>query len=405
MRFLFYSHDGVGLGHVRRHLAISTALAELSPNAQVLLATSVDEVSHLGLPPNVDTLKLPGLRKMANNQYSSRRLSLPTSEIRALRANLLETAVRSFRPAVVLVDKHPFGAGGEFRVALEAARAAGARTALGLRDILDDKTSVLNDWAMERLQERIPAFYDRVLIYGMQQVFDTAQEYQFQGALVERTKYCNYVVNRSGCSWHSTDCPYLLVEPERAEQRPVVLATTGGGEDGFEVLRTFIGAAAGSPWKGVVVAGPLLGPSELKILEGLAAQNDVRFHAFLPCLASLFGSVNALVCMGGYNTLVESVSQMVPTVCVPRAKPRSEQLLRAKAFERLGLVRTIHPEQLTVEKLRRQIGFVLEAPRRQAGPGSAMMFDGAQRAAAHLLELMSAVRRSKNGHLERMVSK
>jgi len=74
MRFFLYSHDGVGLGHVRRHLAIASAMAELAPNAQILLATSIDEVSHLGLPPNVDTLKLPGLRKLANNEYSSRRL-------------------------------------------------------------------------------------------------------------------------------------------------------------------------------------------------------------------------------------------------------------------------------------------------------------------------------------------
>jgi len=405
MRFLFYSHDGVGLGHVRRHLAISTALAELSPNAQVLLATSVDEVSHLGLPPNVDTLKLPGLRKLANNQYSSRRLTLPASEIRALRANLLETAVRSFRPAVVLVDKHPFGAGGEFRVALEAARAGGARTSLGLRDILDDTASVLSDWAMERLQERIPEFYDQVLIYGIQQVFNTAEEYEFPAAMVQRTKYCNYVVNRSDCSLHLHHGPHLLVEPERMDHRPIVLATTGGGEDGFDLLRTFIGAAAGSSWRGVVVAGPMLGQAELQILEGLASQNDVKFHAFLPCLSSLFGSVDTLVCMGGYNTLIESVSQSVPTVCVPRARPRSEQLLRAQAFERLGLVRTIHPEQLTVEKLRRQIGSALETPRGRVGPGNALMFDGAQRAAAHLLELMSEVRRNKNGHLEQMVSK
>jgi len=63
MRFFFYSHDGMGLGHVRRHIAIAAALHEAAPEIQILLATSVDEVASLGLPPNVDTLKLPGLRK------------------------------------------------------------------------------------------------------------------------------------------------------------------------------------------------------------------------------------------------------------------------------------------------------------------------------------------------------
>src|SRR5881628_1458544 len=80
MRVLFYSHDGMGLGHVRRHLAIASALVEAAPEAKVLVVTSVDEVSRLGLPPNVDTLRLPALRKVANNEYSSRRLGLPGAE-------------------------------------------------------------------------------------------------------------------------------------------------------------------------------------------------------------------------------------------------------------------------------------------------------------------------------------
>src|SRR5215831_6187057 len=113
MRFFFYSHDGMGLGHVRRQIAIAAALRELEPNAQVLLATSVDDVAGLGLPPNVDTLKLPGLRKIANGDYSSRRLGIPKRDMHKLRSALLLEAVKAFGPDIVLVDKHPFGARGE----------------------------------------------------------------------------------------------------------------------------------------------------------------------------------------------------------------------------------------------------------------------------------------------------
>src|SRR6266550_4979151 len=104
MRFFFYSHDGMGLGHVRRHIAIAAALHKASPEAQIILATSVDEVAGLGLPPNVDTLKLPGLRKIANGQYCSRRLDIPKAQMRRLRSAVLKEAVKAFRPDVVLVD-------------------------------------------------------------------------------------------------------------------------------------------------------------------------------------------------------------------------------------------------------------------------------------------------------------
>src|SRR5678815_2821364 len=68
-RFLLYSHDGFGLGHTRRHVAIAAALTKMAPGASVLLASGVDDVCRLGLPPSVEVLKLPGLRKVANGEY------------------------------------------------------------------------------------------------------------------------------------------------------------------------------------------------------------------------------------------------------------------------------------------------------------------------------------------------
>src|SRR5439155_10740992 len=103
----------------------------------------------------------------------------------------------------------------------------------------------------------------------------------------------------------------------------------------------------------------------------------------------MFPTVDALVCMGGYNTLVEAVSTGVPTVCVPRIIPRREQLIRARAFERLGLVRVVEPESLGVENLRQAIHQVVGTPRRALlrRGHSAPSFDGARRAARPLLTL------------------
>src|SRR5437867_510598 len=164
MRFFFYSHDGMGLGHVRRQIAIAAALREVVPDAQVLLATSVDEVASLGLPPNVDTLKLPGLRKTANAEYSARRLGIPKAQMRKLRSAVLREAVKAFDPDVILVDKHPFGAGGELEPALRAAKSAGAHLVLGLRDILDDPAAVKKEWEREQVQGRLCEYFDLVLI-------------------------------------------------------------------------------------------------------------------------------------------------------------------------------------------------------------------------------------------------
>jgi len=392
----------MGLGHVRRHLAIASALVESSPSAKILLATSVDEAAQLGLPPRVETLKLPGLRKVANNRYTSSRLGLAASEICALRSALLLEAVKVFKPVVVLVDKHPFGAGGELGPALDAVKASGARAVLGLRDILDSPAAVLKEWSPRGFPERVNDYYELILVYGLDSIFDPILHYQFSDALAERTRFCGYVVNHSS-SHGRLDAACCPANP-RSGPRPTVLATTGGGEDGFTLLRTFIEAAGGVAWKGVAVAGPKLSQEELQTLQRLAIESDVTLHTFLPCLYGLLQTVDGLVCMGGYNTLLEAASQGVPTVCVPRTSPRSEQLLRSQAFESLGLLRTIHPDHLTVGQLQQEVALTLQLPRKQLRERAhnALDFGGAGRAANYLLDLVRSDQRTKATRLERV---
>jgi predicted glycosyltransferase len=393
MRFLFYSHDGMGLGHVRRHLAIASALVKVAPGARVLLATSIDEVSNLGLPPNVDTLKLPGLRKVANNNYCSRRLGLPRRDIHNVRSALLLATVNSFGPAVILVDKHPFGAGGEMAAALERGKVCGARTVLGLRDILDDTMTVVQEWSVPGVQERIVGSYDRVLVYGDPAVFDPIGQYQFGSALRKRTEFCGYVLNPPRLSPPVEPC--VAQWSTECATSPGVLGTTGGGEDGFALMETFILAAARAPWQALAVAGPLLEESKLEALQLLANNAQVSLSPFIPCLSELFSSTGCLVCMGGYNTLVEALSKGIPIVCVPRAAPRSEQLVRAETFQRLGLLEMIHPDKLNAELLRRRIESALETPREQIlkRAGSVLSFDGAERAANILLGLAAGAQK------------
>lgn len=388
LRFLFYSHDGMGLGHTQRHLAVATALSELAPNASILLATSAEEVVRLALSPRIEVLKLPGLRKVANGQYSSRRLQIPANEIRALRANLLLTTVKSYRPDVVLVDKHPFGASGEFKSGLKALRKYGGRAVLGLRDILDEPAQVLAEWKPFRMQRRIAKYYDEVLVYGDRTILDTVVAYQFSAALAGRTRFCGYVIGHRITDAKQKHTSALFL-PRAARSRPVVLATTGGGEDGFRLLETFIRASDNAPWQAVVVTGTMTPADELAALEKLAAEHAVTLHNFVPQLSTCFGELDALVCMGGYNTLVEAVSHGVPTVCVPRVAPRTEQLIRAEAFARLGLLQICPPNQLNAEVLREKITVALQAsPEELQSRALAVLdFDGARRAAGSLLSL------------------
>ncbi len=299
---------------------------------------------------------------------------------------------------MVLVDKHPFGASGELKAALKALARRGGRPVLGLRDILDEASQVMAEWQPHRMQRRIAEAYDQVLIYGDREVFDPIKEYQFPPELQARTYFCGYVSNTTHKKClENFDWPF----PNRnTRKRPVVLATAGGGEDGFRTLETFMRVAEGAAWQGVAVAGPMIPDGQLAALEKLAHKNGVTFRVFVPHLSALFPSLDALVTMGGYNTLVEAISAGVRTICVPRVSPRAEQLMRAEAFERLGLLTVCHPARLSPAILGDAISSALrESPdtiRKRAR--KLLNFDGAGTAADRLIELArEGLRKKRSG--------
>jgi predicted glycosyltransferase len=381
-RFLFYSHDGLGLGHLRRNLSVATALAELDPQASILLATSAEEAQRFSIPSNVDILKLPGLRKVGNGRYAARRLNVAWRDVRAVRASVLLAAARSFQPTVLLADKHPLGVGRELEPALQAMRSAGARAVLGLRDVLDEPGTVRAELSARGLFERIAEYYDRVLVYGQPDILDARQEYGFPEEVARMTRFCGYVVAAEVTRRRSDN-------RNGDGTRPKVLATAGGGEDGVALLSAFVEAAERSGWDAGVVSGPQCSPEDAGNLDALAAKAGVGFRRFVPDLSSELASLDALVCMGGYNTLTEAAACGVSTVCVPRVKPRTEQLIRAQAFARRGLLTVLEPRRLDPAVLGAEVESALARQVPEESETHDLDLGGARRAACDLLELAS----------------
>jgi predicted glycosyltransferase len=360
-RFLFYSHDGLGLGHVRRNLAIASALTEIASDATILVLTAASDAQRLALPPRVNLVNLPGPHRADQR--------------------VLAAAVELFRPEVVLVDHDPFGPGGELGPALELLRASGGQAVLGLPDVLDDADSVDLEWRNRGLFDRITETFNRVLVYGQPDLLDPVHEYRFPEPLARITSYCGYVVSPAdkfgGTAFDRTVRPYAA--------RPCVLATAGDGDAGFAVLEAFVTAAADSSWHATVVAGSHSSQDQLALLRARAAEAGVTYRGFVPGLPSEFGSLDALVCTGGYNTLAEAAAAGVPTVCIPRAEPSEDQLIRARAFESRGLLRVLPRYELDAEVLRAKVDEQLaEGPR----TGSAGLdLGGDRRVAHHLFEV------------------
>ena len=136
---MMYSHDTIGLGHMRRNASIAAALVTLVPDASVLMMVGCPAGMVFEPKPGVDFVKLPSLAKFGRNHWRPSNLRVSSDTTRSLRVGILERAVEAFRPDILLVDHEPAGVWEELVPTLEAIRARGDTSViLGLRDIIDD---------------------------------------------------------------------------------------------------------------------------------------------------------------------------------------------------------------------------------------------------------------------------
>ena len=122
VRIALYSHDTMGIGHMRRNLLIAQRLAEKPVSATILLIAGAREANAFVLPVNVDCLTLPAFGKTAEGSYRPRSLDVSLQRLVDLRARTIASALAAFDPDVLIVDKEPCGALGELRSSLAMMR-------------------------------------------------------------------------------------------------------------------------------------------------------------------------------------------------------------------------------------------------------------------------------------------
>jgi predicted glycosyltransferase len=382
-RFLLFSNEAVGLGHLRRTIAIAARLGRTDPAATSLIVTGSPVQALFELPPRVEAITLPTLARDRKGRHHARRLALGDGEVGRLRGTIARATALAFEPDCAVVDRFPLGLEGELAPALEALRASGCKLVLGLRDIEDDPAEVRRTWGPD-LRNAIRNLYDLVLVYGPSSPpLDALDCLEWDAdRLPVPVVHVGYVGGGTPAPGSSPDDL-----PE-----DYVLATVGGGADGFEVLAGFVEALRLEPLPcpAVVITGPLMPDEEVERLEELTRGLDVRVSRFRPNLDGLIARARAVVCMAGYNTVAEVMRARKPALLVPRVRPISEQLLRAQELGRQGLQDVLLPTELSPATMRAALDRLLARP---SPPFDERQFRGTERT-ADLLAALAAT----NGH-------
>ena len=316
-RYLFSSHDGFGVGHVRRNTLIARAVLSRDPAAEIGIITGlVVRPSWLG-DPRMHVIHIPGLVKDSGRAYCNE--SFTFEEALERRGPVFQETVRSFAPDVVVVDRHPYGIGGELREGLEQAAMLGSALVLGLRDILDEPDRVAREMAGAQWAG-VADVYDEVLVYGERHLCDHEAEY----GLAVTPRYCGWIADTS---------------PPRRRDPALLVVTGGGGGDGAEVFTLGAQLAGLMPrMRTVLVAGPYATHQSLASLApDPSTRGRLRWCATSRVRGAVRQSGSDVVQMAGYNSTFEALAAGVRPVLVPRRSPRREQAIRAGRLASLGL--------------------------------------------------------------------
>src|SRR5690606_7079589 len=76
---------------------------------------------------------------------------------------------------------------------------------------------------------------------------------------------------------------------------------------------------------------------------------------FHPRMEELMSAADLVVCMGGYNTICEILTEHTPALIIPPETPRREQLIRATRLKEQGLLDFIPWTEVTPDLLREKI--------------------------------------------------
>jgi len=336
-RILIYSHDTFGLGHLRRCREIAHILVGAESDLSVLILSGSPIIGSFDFRARVDFVRIPGVIKLRNGEYTSLKLHIDIEHTLAIRASIIEHTAQVFDPHLLIVDKEPLGLHGEVENTLAIMKARGTPCVLGLRDVLDGPELLRREWKRKQAVPALTEYYDDIWVYGLPQICDPLAGIELSESQRNKMTYTGYL---------QRDVPQTepLYTPEKIAE-PFILVTVGGGGDGEEIIDWVLSAYETDPnlpHPALLVLGPFMGSQyQSDFLQRANRLPNVEAITFDAHVESLMARAVAVVCMGGYNTFCEVLSFDKRALVVPRSVPRQEQLIRASRAQELGLVRML----------------------------------------------------------------
>lgn len=325
--FIVFQYS-TGVGHLTRCSMLAKALSSTS---HVTMFSGGKPIESYSAPSGVEFVQLPAIRwDLSPDSFPVPvDLRYTMAEIERKRSELLVESYLRTRPRVVIVEYFPFEPRrfGETLNKLFDAINKEKKRPIVLCSIRTYPRLWATDTDPTWVNEQLRKNFHGVLHHADAKLFPLTSF----GPYIQRAL--------SGVSvWQTGFIRRPLPQLDLHRPSNGLLLTVGGGSAlGAKLLKRWINAAkTGSPDLLPIraVCGPLMDVDDRKSVHAEEGQN-ITIYDSVSNIDELIGRSRAVVCMGGYNTLVESLSLRKPVLAFPVEK-FGDQIFQVRALHAQG---------------------------------------------------------------------
>jgi len=355
-RVLFYTVNGLGLGHVTRLLAIARKLRGLLPDAEILFFTS-SEAEDVVFREGFAAVKVPS--KTLRARASIR----PTTYARLLHTVTLNV-IAAFHPHVLVVDTFPAGAMQELLPVLR----------WDCRKVFIYRVQ-RPEVAQSTLMQSSLALYDRIVVPHVSGEVSIPMPEQadavWTGPILirDRTEAMTREAARE-----------LLGLPKSGHV--LYIAFGGGGDPAMD-------AALERTVQALHDCGTLLAVARAPLHRGEIPRLEHVVPVVHYPMAEALPAFDAAISAAGYNSAMELMHFGIPCALVPFPRQVDDQAERARALERAGAALCV--EELGTDALQEACRKLLDpdtAARMSETAQAQVPRNGAERAAQAIADLL-----------------
>lgn len=335
-----------GIGHFVRTIELAKGLSRYF---SVYILNGGESVPNLDVPKEINIIQLPAIYKEENAKYLSPvDPSFTIEECLNKRRIIINDTISDLKPEILITEHFPFGLLFKDEVDYLISRVKllnpKMKIVCSVRDIIESANGGKYD---DITIELINKWYDLILIHGDDNYSHLKNTFPKFNEILVQTYHTGYIVKT------------VDEITNKKNPIPIILASIAGGRLGKELLEALIEnhilLKNKIKHKLVLFTGAFeTNFEELKQRTLKLNSDDIKLHVFdREIYLSYFAKADLVITLGGYNSIIESISNYKRILVYQRefTQGNQEQDLRINLFKDLGLLKVIYRTDLKTKVL------------------------------------------------------